>query len=60
MIGRELKARGLVFVGTDAIGDFLTEINVTSPTGAQQLKTFAGIDATSLMWDATENRLGRT
>lgn len=57
-IGPELRARGLVFVGIDVIGDFLTEINVTSPTGAQQLKAFTGVDATALMWDAIETRLG--
>ena len=39
VIGPELKRRGLLFVGIDVIGDYLTEINVTSPTGAQQLKT---------------------
>jgi len=58
MIGPELKARGLVFVGIDVIGDYLTEINVTSPTGAQQLKAFTGVDATALMWDAIERRRG--
>lgn len=56
-IGPELKARGLVFVGIDVIGDVLTEINVTSPTGAQQLKAFTGVDATALMWDAIATRL---
>ena len=55
-IGPTLKERGLIFVGIDVIGDSLTEINVTSPTGAQQLKTFTGIDATALMWDAIEAR----
>ena len=54
IIGPELKARGLLFVGVDVIGDYLTEINVTSPTGAQQLKRFTGIDATALMWDRIE------
>ena len=53
-IGPTLKARGLIFVGIDVIGDYLTEINVTSPTGAQQLKGFTGIDATALMWDVIE------
>lgn len=53
-IGPTLKAKGLVFVGIDVIGDYLTEINVTSPTGAQQLKRFTGIDATALMWDVIE------
>jgi len=51
IIGPELKARGLLFVGIDVIGDYLTEINVTSPTGAQQLKRFGGADAAALMWD---------
>ncbi|MGV9007110.1 MAG: glutathione synthase, partial [Brevundimonas sp.] len=53
-IGPTLKARGLIFVGIDVIGDWLTEINVTSPTGAQQLKAFTGVDAAALMWDAIE------
>ncbi len=53
-IGGELKARGLLFVGIDVIGDYLTEINVTSPTGAQQLKRFTGVDATALLWDRIE------
>ena len=53
-IGPTLKARGLIFVGIDVIGDWMTEINVTSPTGAQQLKAFSGIDAAALMWDAIE------
>jgi glutathione synthase len=60
IIGPELKKRGLVFVGVDVIGDYLTEINVTSPTGAQQLKRFTGVDATQLMWAAIEARLGRS
>ena len=55
-IGPELKRRGLIFVGIDVIGDYLTEINVTSPTGAQQLKQFSGVDATATMWDAIEAR----
>ncbi len=56
IIGPELRARGLIFVGIDMIGDYLTEINVTSPTGAQQLKRFTGVDATALMWDRIEAR----
>lgn len=55
-IGPDLKRRGLLFVGIDVIGDYCTEINVTSPTGAQQLKRFTGVDATALMWDALEAR----
>ncbi len=57
-IGPTLRARGLIFVGIDVIGDYLTEINVTSPTGAQQLKRFTGVDAAALMWDAIEKRRG--
>ena len=53
-IGPELKRRGLLFVGIDVIGDYLTEINVTSPTGAQALKRFTGIDATEVMWARIE------
>ena len=56
-IGPTLKARGLIFVGIDVIGDWLTEINVTSPTGAQQMKRFTGVDATALMWDVVEKKL---
>ena len=51
IIGPELRRRGLLFVGIDVIGDFLTEINVTSPTGARQLKRFGGADAAAVMWD---------
>ncbi|MFZ5668205.1 MAG: glutathione synthase [Pseudomonadota bacterium] len=51
IIGPELKRRGLLFVGIDVIGDYLTEINVTSPTGAQQLKRFSGVDAAAALWD---------
>jgi glutathione synthase len=54
IIGPELKRRGLLFVGIDVIGDYLTEINVTSPTGAQQLKRFGGPDVTAAMWDRIE------
>jgi glutathione synthase len=53
-IGPELRARGLLFVGIDVIGDYLTEINVTSPTGAQQLKLFGGADAAAALWNTIE------
>ncbi|MEJ0066716.1 MAG: glutathione synthase [Caulobacteraceae bacterium] len=46
--------RGLLFVGIDVIGDYLTEINVTSPTGAQQLKRFGGPDAAVALWNRIE------
>jgi len=55
-IGPTLRERGLIFVGIDVIGDYLTEINVTSPTGAQQLKRFTGVDAAALMWDVIERK----
>jgi glutathione synthase len=53
-IGPELQRRGLLFVGIDVIGDYLTEINVTSPTGAVALKLFTGIDATEVLWKRIE------
>ena len=56
IIGPELKRRGLLFVGIDVIGDYLTEINVTSPTGAVQLKAFTGVDAAALLWDVIETK----
>ena len=40
----ELKERGLIFTGIDVIGDYLTEINVTSPTGIQEVHRFGGAD----------------
>lgn len=55
-IGPTLRERGLIFVGIDVIGDWMTEINVTSPTGAQQLLRFNGINAAALMWDAIEKK----
>jgi glutathione synthase len=54
IIAPELKRRGLLFVGIDVIGDYLTEINVTSPTGAQQLWRFGGAHAAVVMWDRIE------
>ena len=58
IVGPVLKAKGLLFVGLDVIGGYLTEINVTSPTGAQQLKRFGGGDAAAALWDAVERRRG--
>ena len=52
-----LKEKGLMFVGIDVIGDYLTEINVTSPTGAVQLKTFDGVDAGEILWDRINETL---
>src|SRR6202789_2579110 len=52
----ELKARGLIFTGIDVIGDYLTEINVTSPTGIREVKRFGGADIAAMVWDAIEAR----
>ena len=57
-IGPMLKERGQILVGIDVIGDKMTEINITSPTGVQELKRFSGVDAAALSWDAIEKRLG--
>ncbi len=56
-LGPELKRRGLIFTGIDVIGPYLTEINVTSPTGIRQVKAFGGADIAALIWDATERRV---
>jgi len=56
-IGPELKKRGLIFVGIDVIGGYLTEINVTSPTGVRELERFTGINAIEQMWDTIETKL---
>ncbi len=56
-IGPALKERGLIFVGIDVIGDYLTEINVTSPTGIQEIARFGGADISALIWDAIEEKL---
>ena len=53
-IGPELKKRGLIFVGIDVIGGYLTEINVTSPTGLQEIARFDGIHLERAIWDAIE------
>jgi glutathione synthase len=57
-LGPELKKRGLLFVGIDVIGgEWLTEINVTSPTGIVAIDTFNGTDTAAMIWDAVEARL---
>ena len=58
-LGPELKRRGLIFTGIDVIGDYLTEINVTSPTGIHEVKRFGGADIAALVWDAIERKSGR-
>jgi len=56
-IGPALSERGLILVGIDVIGDWLTEINVTSPTGVQEIRRFGGPDISALFWDWAEGRL---
>jgi glutathione synthase len=56
-IGPALKERGLIFVGIDVIGDYLTEINVTSPTGLQEINRYDDVCLEATIWDAIENRL---
>ena len=56
-IGPALKERGLIFVGIDVIGNYLTEINVTSPTGIQELGRFDDINVEAMIWDGIESRL---
>ncbi len=56
-IGPTLKQNGLIFVGIDVIGDYLTEINVTSPTGLQEIDRFDGACLEAGIWDAIEARL---
>ncbi len=55
-IGPSLRAQGLVFVGIDVIGDYMTEINVTSPTGIQEIARLDGVDLARNIWDAIEVR----
>ncbi len=53
-IGPSLKERGFILVGIDVIGDWMTEINVTSPTGIREIQRFGGADIAALFWDAVE------
>ena len=55
-IGPLLREQGQIFVGIDVIGNYLTEINVTSPTGIQELERFDGINAAEKIWEAIEGR----
>jgi glutathione synthase len=57
-IGPLLKAQGLIFVGIDVIGEWLTEINVTSPTGLQEVGRFDGTDLAAMIWDVIERKVG--
>ncbi len=57
-MGPDLKRRGLIFVGIDVIGgEWLTEINVTSPTGIVAIDAFNGTDTSAMIWDAIEAKL---
>jgi glutathione synthase len=56
-IGPDLRDRGQIFVGIDVIGDYLTEINVTSPTGLQEIDRFDDVCLEAQIWDAIEGRL---
>ena len=56
-IGPILKNRGQVFVGIDVIGDYLTEINVTSPTGIQELERFDKVNIAEMIWHAVEKKV---
>ena len=58
-MGPELKKRGFIFVGLDVIGDYVTEINVTSPTGIREVKRFGGADIAALVWDAIAAKVER-
>jgi len=56
-IGPSLKAQGMLFVGLDVIGDYVTEINVTSPTGIRELNKQHGVDIGAMLVDAIQRRL---
>ena len=56
-IGPTLKSKGQVFVGIDVIGEYLTEINVTSPTGIQELERFDNVNIAEMIWHAVEEKL---
>jgi glutathione synthase len=58
-IAPALKERDMIFVGIDVIGDYLTEINVTSPTGIREIKRFGGPDISVMIWEAIEKRIAK-
>jgi glutathione synthase len=58
-IGPLLREKGQIFVGIDVIGDWLTEINVTSPTGIQELERFDGVNITAKIWEAIERKVSK-
>ena len=55
-IGPLLREKGQIFVGIDIIGDYLTEINLTSPTGIQELERFDGTNSAELIWQVIEEK----
>src|SRR6202789_3535415 len=57
-IGPTLRDQGMIFVGIDVIGDYLTEINVTSPTGLQEIARFDGVHLEKAIWDRIEAKVG--
>ena len=57
-IGPTLRDQGMIFVGIDVIGDYLTEINVTSPTGLQEIARFDGVHIEKTIWDRIEEKVG--
>ncbi|MBE7635786.1 glutathione synthase [Sneathiella sp. P13V-1] len=57
IIGPSLKEQGLIFVGIDVIGDYMTEINVTSPTGIQEINRYDGVKLEAEIWDCIEAKL---
>jgi glutathione synthase len=59
-MGPKLKAQGMIFVGLDVIGDYVTEINVTSPTGIRELNKKHGVDIGGMLMDAIQHTLGGT
>ena len=56
-ISQALKDKGLIFVGIDIIGNYLTEINVTSPTGIREIKSYDSIAIEEMFWDFIEKKL---
>lgn len=58
-VGPYLKEKGLVFVGLDVIGDYLTEVNVTSPTCVREISRDSGLDVSMMLMDAIEKRLNQ-
>jgi glutathione synthase len=59
-IGPKLREMGMIFVGLDVIGDYVTEINVTSPTGIRELKKKHGVDIGALLVAAIERKMGES